>query len=1165
MRDVEIKDIYDMAMKDKSFEEMSNSIRSANRVRINVTGPSDPMKIFLWAALKEITGKSLIILVQDELKARKVASGLREYGQDNVYTFSQREYSLIDVEATSREEEFARLAVLDSAAEGRRGIYIVTAGAGLSRLMPLESFRKLRIRIRQGAEMSPEILCGRLLEAGYERVQTTDAPGLFAGRGDIVDIVLPGEILKPPAERTGIRVSFFGDEIDAVKIFSLDSQRTVEMAEEAVVYPAREVLIAAGDEERIAGLIEAEGLGKSAKTGNYDCERIRNGIAFPGTDRYIHLVYPESVSFLDYFDEFAAVTALDELGRIRERMDSRLADFYEGYRSLLEKEKILPCSSEIVFKPHEVLKKIDSRERIINFAYMASAGSGITSARHLATASRDCPSWRGNEKGLAKDLSDMMRRGVRTIIVAPNDEREEKISAFLSGHEIYPEMLRADIKDGFEYPAAGFLIVGESHVFSSTRKKAGRHRGKGIGIDLFSDLKPGDAVVHEIHGVGKYCGLKTVESGGAARDYLKIEYLGGDSLYISTDNLDQIQKYVGSEGRQPKLSKLGGQEWNKLKEKARSSIRILATNLVKLYADRMALRGYMFSPDTVWQKEFEDSFPYELTDDQERSTREIKEDMESDKVMDRLLCGDVGFGKTEVAFRAIFKCVLDGKQAAVLVPTTVLAHQHYETLNARLKDFPVKTGLLSRFASDAMIKETKRKLASGALDVVIGTHMVLSEGVRFKDLGLLVIDEEQRFGVDHKEKLKEKFPSVDVLTLTATPIPRTLHMSMSGIRDISVLEEPPPERRAVQTYVMEYDKGIVGEAMLREISRKGQVFYLFNNTSRIMEKAAEIENMLPGARVAVAHGKMRERQLENVIDEFVRDEYDVLVCTTIIESGIDMPNVNTIIVENAERFGLAQLYQLKGRVGRSGRQAYAYITYKHDKILTEIAEKRLAAIRDYTELGSGFKIALKDLEVRGAGNLLGGQQHGHLDSIGYDLYCRMLEEEIKLQSGEISGIRHEALVEIDIDAYIPSSYVTDEGERMDMYRKVAKIADLESYMDALDEISDRYGDIPSNVATLSRISYIRNAGGRAGFARIWIKGESVVMTYRENFIPDMQSLASVLNDPEYKGKVLFNAGSKPYLVLRGAAVDLREAPDRIFGILMHMTGENTGAKGRKVI
>ncbi|MHB8961593.1 MAG: transcription-repair coupling factor [Saccharofermentanales bacterium] len=1149
MREISSNDLLSIASGDPQYKKLLALLDSGGRQFVNVNGPPDSLKNFLLSALCRDSGRSAVVVVSDELRARALQAGLRSFGNADTPIFRQREYNLIDADASSRDVEFERLAVLHGLAAGNSGIYIVTAGASLSRLMPVSVFRTLTTGIRSGMSMDPELLCCRLLAAGYERVKITDAPGQFSRRGDIVDIILPGEIRLPPSERTGIRISFFGDEIDALKCFDLSTQRSVEMLREATVYPAREVVIPPEKVKEVSSEIMVQGGGMSDPIRHHDSERISQGIHFSGADRYIPLIYGDADMVFDYAEPGRFFIAIDEISRVKDRMDSRLADFYEGFKSLLEKGRILPCSEGILFRPSEVFIKLDKRPELLHFAYLLSSGNGLPGAKEVKIAGRESGTWRGHENRLADDIADLIRTGLRPVISAGNAERQQKLSAMLADKNVYPEFVNLPVKTGFDYTGAGLVLIGEEQIFGAQRSVKKKH-SKGISIDLFSDLKTGDPVVHELHGIGRYCGLSSVETGGMRRDYLKIEYAAGDSLYISTDNLDQIQKYVGSEGREPKLSKLGGQDWYKLKEKAHSSIRTLATNLIRLYAERMAIQGFAFSPDTVWQREFEDSFMYEDTSDQDRSTREIKEDMESSKVMDRLLCGDVGFGKTEVAFRAVFKCVMDGKQAAILVPTTVLAQQHYETLTARLRDFPVKVGLLSRFASDAMIKETRRKLATGELEIVIGTHRILSEDVRFKNPGLLVIDEEQRFGVDHKEKLKELFPSVDVLTLTATPIPRTLHMSMSGIRDISVLEEPPPDRRPVQTYVMEYDPGIVAEAMLREISRKGQVFYLFNNTSRMPDKAAEIEKMLPGARVTFAHGKMKEKELEDVIEEFIHGNADILVCTTIIESGIDMPNVNTIIVENAERFGLSQLYQLKGRVGRSDRQAYAYITYRQDKVLTEIAEKRLSAIRDFTELGSGFKIALRDLEVRGAGNLLGAEQHGNLDSIGYDLYCRMLEEEIAGQTGRKKEKIEGAVVEIDVDAYIPAEYVPEEGERMDMYRRIAQITDVQSYMDVVDEITDRYGDAPANVITLARISFIRNHAGRCGFSRVWIKGDSVVLTYREGAMPDMEALANAIGSPEHKGQILFNAGTKPYVVLRHAAKDLGKTTANVYKALL---------------
>jgi transcription-repair coupling factor (superfamily II helicase) len=1033
---------------------------------------------------------------------------------------------------------------------------IVTAGGALSKLMPAAHFRSLSRTVRQGEKIQRDLLCADLTDMGYERTRLVEGPGQFAVRGDIIDIVPPDQAGRPSAEKTGIRVSFFDDEIDAIKRIDINSQRSTEMLQQAGIFPARELLLPKSARAGLASRILDEKTTDAHALRRRDAQKVEEGICFSGLDRYISLLYPDAHSIWDYISLEGCFIAVDELLRVKNRMDAVLADFYEQFKVLLSKGGILPCSEDILFKGVDILRKLDQIEPVLHFAAIPSSGNGFPKAEEVTISGRECDSYRAKELRLIGDVKERNLARKDTLLMVTNEARRQRLQELFDEQETTCVFSPFPVKNGFEYMAASALLVGSNQIFGSERPVKKKH-AKGIKIDLFSDLRPGDLVVHEAHGVGRYIGLMNIESGGVRRDYIKIEYFGTDTLYIPMESFDQIQKYVGSENHEPKLSKLGGQDWNKLKEKARDSIRVLATNLVKLYALRMSRKGFTFSTDTVWQKEFEENFPYEETDDQIKSIEEIKADMESAKVMDRLLCGDVGYGKTEVAFRAVFKCIMDGKQAAILVPTTVLAQQHFENLRARLSGFPVQVGLLSRFASDAMIKETKKGITSSRVDVVIGTHRMLSADVRFKDLGLLVVDEEQRFGVDHKERMKELFPTVDVLTLTATPIPRTLHMSMSGIRDISVLEEPPLDRRAVQTYVMEYNEEIITEALLREISRNGQVFYLFNDTRRINEKVARIENLLPGAKIAYAHGKMGEHQLEDIINSFIRGEADVLVCTTIIESGIDMPNVNTMIIEDADRLGLAQLYQLRGRVGRSDRQAYAYVTYRRDKVLTEVAEKRLAAIRDYTELGSGFKIALRDLEVRGAGNLLGAEQHGNLDAIGYDLYCKMLDEEIRLQSGTSAAPRIEASVEIAIDAYIPTAYVPDEGQRMDMYRRVGEIMDSKTYYDVLDELADRYGDLPEQIITLADISYSRAMASAMGFARVCEKAGSIQFTYGSGITPDMKILSILLNMPSYKGQILFNAGTNPYLVYRNAARVKARAPGLIRSLFMEFEKNNT--------
>lgn len=1154
MTEVSLNDLFDLAKKESAFANIIHAIKNDNKVSINVVGPTQSQKTFLWSALANIYEKNIVLLVSDELRARALKDGFEQFGFTNTHVFRQRELNLYDAYASSREIELQRLATLYEMISDSPGIFIITGGGALSILMKRKVFCEYIIKIGLNETYDLDKLCEELLAMGYERMKTTDAPGQFARRGDIVDIVLPSEINEPDSQRTGIRISFFGEGIDSIKRYDLNTQRSIEMLDAIEIYPSREIIYSPENSDDIARKIEK--LHGAKDNFAHDIDRIRSNTFFPGIDRYIPIIFENRTSPLDYFNSYDTIFVIDEIARVQERMETYITGFLQTFEFIKQKGNALSIFEKLTLGPSEVLGCLDKKNYLLHFANLGVSGNGLPKSREVKITGRDVDIRRGNEKLLAEDIVSYTNEGITPFIAVSSSDRQERLKLVLSEYSAFPNFINFPIKTGFEYLGAGFVLIGEGQIFGIRQKRIKRH-GKGMTIDLFSDLQAGDLVVHDLHGIGKYLGLTSIENKSGTRDYLKIMYLKGDLLYISMDNLDQIQKYVGSGGREPTLSRLGGQEWNRLKDNARSSIKALATDLVKLYAERMAIKGHVFSPDTIWQKEFEESFVFQETADQERSIEEIKQDMESSKVMDRLLCGDVGFGKTEVAFRAMFKCVMDGKQAAMLVPTTVLAQQHFDTLNERLKDFPVEVGILSRFESSSDIKASIKRIKEGKIDIVIGTHRILSKDINFKNLGLLVIDEEQRFGVDHKEKLKENFPKVDVLTLTATPIPRTLQMSMSGIRDISILEEAPPDRRPVQTYVMEYDSQIISEAMIREISRKGQVFYLFNNTSRIYAKAAEIEDMIPGARVGIAHGQMRERTLEKIIEEFLNKEYDVLVCTTIIESGVDMPNVNTIIIENAHNFGLSQLYQLKGRVGRSDRQAYAYITYMQDKIITETAEKRLTAIRDYTELGSGFKIALKDLEVRGAGNLLGGQQHGNLDAIGYDLYCRMLEEEIANQSGTAKEKTKEAVIELNIDAYIPEKFLSLEAERMDMYRRIGDIKDMETYMDVLDEITDRFGEPPENVITLARISFIRNVAGRAGFSRIWVKGDSVLMSYEDGAKPDMESLSKLINHPKYKGRILFNAGNKPYITIRKAGVVSKEIPEKLFDLLQIILKENS--------
>ncbi len=1139
---------------------------------VNITGLPDALKTWLIWRLMRDCDRPVCFLVPDELRARTVLSDLRALADEPVMLFRQRDWHLTDADAVSHEAEFQRMAVLSAVKAGRCRALVVPAAATLQKLPPVPVLSEQERVLTVGDQLDPETVAMQLAAMGYAPVQRVDGVGQFARRGDILDFAPPVPDTQSPLE--GIRLSFFDQEIDAIKGFDLESQRSTKMYEQALLSPVRELQLDQAAYEQLAGLVDKLGASallaarqKSAQRAvvealtrliRHDVERLQQHMRFSAMDRWLPLAYPQAASILDYAQAAGALVVVDEPARFRHRSDAAQAEFHERIRLLVEKGQLLPETAALQFSSLDLGRQLDQLDTVLSVSQILSSGNGLPGAQTLTIQSRPSDSYRGREKQLLEDLHAWRSSGGSTFLFSGSLTRSRRLEALIGPSGPGLQVLENQWSRGFVWQQARLWVLGTHDLFGTDKKKR-RRREQGLKIDLLSDLVAGERVVHDDHGIGRYDGLVNLESQGARRDYLKITYAGNDTLFIPMERLDQIQKYVGSEGRQPKLSKLGGQEWTRMKERARSSIRQLAVNLIELYAARSAQKGHVFLPDTVWQQEFEEQFQYEETQDQLNSITDIKTDMESDRVMDRLLCGDVGYGKTEVAFRALFKCVMSGYQGIFLSPTTVLAQQHYDNLTERLSGFPVSVGLLSRFVTAAEQKKTLEGLRRGAIDIVIGTHRLLSKDVLLKKPGLLVVDEEQRFGVDHKEQLKAQWPTVDVLTLSATPIPRTLHMAMSGIRDISLLEEAPDERRPVQTYVMEFNEDLVTEAILREIARNGQVFYLYNDTRKIRSKAFDLEQSLPGLRVAVAHGRMGERQLEEVIGDFVQQAFDVLVCTTIIESGIDMPNVNTIIVEQADRMGLAQLYQLRGRVGRSSRQAYAYITYQKDKVITEVAQKRLAAIRDFTELGAGFKIALRDLEVRGAGNLLGAEQHGHLESIGYDLYTRMLEETVRELQGVQPQLVPAATVDLQVDAFVPQAYVSDEGQRMDLYRRIAQIGSRSDHEDLLDECLDRYGDVPLATQALMDVAYIRSAAGQQGFIRVEQKQQHVVLTYDPEQTPDMEPLSRVINQAAFRGQLLFHAGSRPHLLYRGAAADRQHTTAKLRTLFFSMQAPSNSA------
>ncbi len=1158
----------------EAYNSILKNIRD-NELPIGINGPSDSQKAFLAYAICQHLGTRGLFITYNEMQARKVCEDLAFFLGDRAVLLPAKEILLHDVEAISHDTVHQRIKTLAKIVSGDYGIAVASAEAVMQKLLPVEIFRQNILDISMGSRLDFDDLLQKLIRMGYERVAAVEGRGQFSIRGGIVDIFSPGSDLPS-------RIEFFDDEVDSIRTFDPVTQRSVETIGSLRILPAREIIYGADDRDRIRASIlsELSDYLEKIKQNDEFARQVRQKIEedlgkfesdhyFPGLDRYIPHIIDRPQDIMHYAGDIPVF--VDEPARFRQRVENMLLEHEDSCKSLLEKGRLLPGSFDMYFDAEYLEKRFEARKAVILQSVMTDKS---LSAKNYSLAVKQIGSYLGKPELLVEDLKLWRERKYRIVILSGTRGRGERLAETLEEYGIeavYTEnydtepvpgmvfITRGSLERGFEFPAAKLVIVSDRDAFGQERKARKIRKRKGDVIKAFTDLNVGDYVVHQAHGIGQYVGIEQLVVDNAKRDYIKIKYLDGDYLYIPTTQLDMIQKYIGPEGKTPRLSKLGGSEWAKTKSRVKESLRELAEELVKLYAQRQALKGHAFSKDTTWQKQFEDMFPYEETEDQLKCIAEIKQDMESEKLMDRLLCGDVGYGKTEVALRAVFKAVMDGKQVAFLVPTTVLAQQHYLNFRERMKDFPVTVEVLSRFRSPSEQKKILRDLKAGLIDVLIGTHRLLQKDVEFKDLGLLVVDEEQRFGVAHKEKLKKLKPTVDVLTLTATPIPRTLHMSLTGIRDISVIEDPPEERYPVQTYVMEYDPDLIRDGIYRELSRRGQVFYLYNRVRSIHIKAMQIREMVPEARIAVAHGQMNEKELENIMYDFIKGEYDILVCTTIIESGLDMPNVNTIIVEDADKMGLAQLYQLRGRVGRSNRLAYAYITYRKDKVLNEAAEKRLQAIKEFTEFGSGFKIAMRDLEIRGAGNLLGPEQHGHMEAVGYEMYCRLLDEAVRELKGETpERTDQEITIDINVNAYIDDEYIGVEEQKIEMYKKIAAIQDENDVMDIEDELIDRFGDIPQPVRNLINIAYIKTLLAKCGFSSLSEKKGSLVFSCRDDKSFDIGIIAA-LSD-KYRRQLLFNAGSSPYLLYKPAGAGGDNLLKSIIDFLKDMEAIKASAK-----
>ena len=1156
----------------------------SGRLPALVSGLSAVHRAHFAAALRVKYRCPLLVLCPDENAANAMAGDISALTGDTCVLLTGRDYLFYSADAMSRTAEQRRINALSALLSGAP-VVIATAEGLFQRAMPPEVFRRAVFEIDTKTPAAPEDVEDALLRCGYSRAVQVEGPGQFSRRGGILDFY-------SPAYNQPVRIEFWGDEIDSMGFFDAGTQRRTENIERCAVVPAAEVLptLAKGGVSALANelnkLAERAVKHRAGETGQVlaavlreDADRLSSGAELPAADRYAALIYGETATALDYIPE-GTVIVMDQPARFSENARGYIKRVTEDVTSLSR-------AGKLISKPDDYFIPFDAAMRRLAALPLYMADS-FTAGRYPAEPksvsvihAKQLPSYGGSATQAAEDITGYLKANISVVVLAGDMRRAKLLAGFLNerGIKCQPSERLNSLPDhggcaittgslsaGLEYPGLRLAVLTDTQIAGSgfrkpKRKGSKRKLSNTERIGSCADLAVGDLVVHEHHGIGRFAGVVRMPVDGAEKDYIKISYAGSDVLYVPATQLDLVSKYIGAgEDRPVRLSKMGGTEWQRTKTRAKAAAKKLAGELIALYAERTRRQGFAFSADSPWQTEFEERFPYEETEDQLRCVEEIKSDMEKPVPMDRLLCGDVGYGKTEVALRAVMKCILDGKQAAILVPTTVLAQQHYQTAVQRFAGYPVNIEVLSRFRTNSQIKKSLSDLAEGRCDLIIGTHRLLQKDVKFKDLGLLVVDEEQRFGVSHKEHIKEMSRQVDVLTLSATPIPRTLNMALSGIRDMSTIEEPPQERLPVQTFVMEHDWGVLADAMRRELDRGGQVYYLHNRVDNIERTAMKISNLMDGAAVAVAHGKMDSEQLGRIMEDMAEGSIQILVCTTIIETGIDIPNVNTLIIEDADKLGLAQLHQIRGRVGRSARRASAYLTFRRDKVLSEVAEKRLEAIREFAEFNSGFRIAMRDLEIRGAGSLLGAEQSGHLTDVGYDMYLRLLEEAVLEERGEQPERRANTTADFSVSANIPESYVSSSEQRMDLYRRIALIRTEADADDVLDELIDRFGEPPSAVTSLVRVALLRGEAGNAGITDITQKGNVIRFTLADF---DMERVSELYAKSRYKGRLKVEASKKPALSLRlpPKARVLDEAADFIKDWKnTEKTLNNTGAK-----
>jgi transcription-repair coupling factor (superfamily II helicase) len=1133
----------------RESREFINIISNINRNKfpIGISGLSESARSYFIYSVYEEMDNPFIIVTDNDVEAKKIYEDLSLY-LSNVYYFPSKDMVFYNIDAISGDLRWERIKIIKEMLIKGRKIIVTSIDAFSSYYAPVELYNKYSYSIGFGDTIDLDKFSKELILSGYERVETVDSKGQFSIRGGIFDIF-------PPITNMPYRIELFGDEIDSIRTFNTDSQRSIDKVSKIDIFPAKEVILEENNVKRGYNKIkeelslvvknlqqknDKEAEEKITNIINRNLEALKESSNFETIDSFLPFFYDKLSTFFDFIKD-SLIIVVDDV-RCKGKLSSIFLEFEENYKAFLERGDILPGQGNLLIPEKEIYEVLNDN-KTINMTSIEKAAGFLKTTYDENFREITLSGFGGVLDLIINEIKDKKDKGYKTIILCGSKPRGERLVNTLRDRGIesnYRDEIKSiqfgeiiitfgSLNKGFEYPDLKLCVISDKELFGEAKRKAKKKNQKGVSkIKSFAELKPGDYIVHVNHGIGVYKGIKQLEVENHKKDYLELSYSGDDKLFVPVEQLDLVQKYIGSDGNSPKINKLGGNEWNKAKNKVKKSINEIAEELVKLYAIRSTLNGYTYSKDTMWQKQFEEEFPYDETPDQISAIEDIKNDMEIGKVMDRLICGDVGYGKTEVAIRTAFKAVMDGKQVAFLVPTTILAEQHYTNLKKRFFDFPVTVDMISRFRTSAQQKATIKSLKEGNIDILIGTHRILQKDVLFKDLGLLIVDEEQRFGVTHKEKIKNLKRNIDVLTLTATPIPRTLHMSLTGVRDISVMETPPEERYPVQTYVVEYNDQLIRDAVMRELNRGGQVFFVYNRVETIKDMASKLSKLIPEAKVAVAHGQMTERQLETEMFAFMNKEYDILLCTTIIETGIDIQNVNTMVIYDADKMGLSQLYQLRGRVGRTNRMAYAYFTYRKDKMLTEVAEKRLKAIKEFTELGSGFKIAMRDLEIRGAGNMMGSAQHGHMAAIGYDLYCRMLEDAIKQYKGDIEKEPIETSIELKVDAYIPSSYIENEVQKIEIYKKIASIESRDEFTDIQEELEDRYSNIPISVANLMDIAYIKSLARQIGIVDVRDRIESINFKFEDkDRITDKLIQGLIKN---YKRRIVFKSEDKPIIV-----------------------------------